>query len=291
MKRLDEKDWKLLVNLYAEKNITKTAKKLYISQPSLTYRIKQLEKEFGITLLHRGNKGITFTSEGEYLVKYAEKMLSELRQAEDALANMNNQLQGTLRLGSSSNFAHYELPSILEGFIYLYPDIDVQLKTGWSTDILELLQSESIHAVFIRGDIKWSGEKMLLSEERMSIVSKHEINLGDLPQLNYIKYDTDQHLKTTLDNWWIKTFDVPAHVSMEVDRIETCKEMVKKGLGFSVMPNMSLRREDDLYTKEIKIDGQPVTRQSWLLYKSDMIDLKIVESLSHFVKQYYNLDS
>lgn len=291
MKRLDEKDWKLLVNLYAEKNITKTAKKLYISQPSLTYRIKQLEKEFGITLLHRGNKGITFTSEGEYLVKYAEKMLSELRQAEDALANMNNQLQGTLRLGSSSNFAHYELPSILEGFIYLYPDIDVQLKTGWSTDILELLQSESIHAAFIRGDIKWSGEKMLLSEERMSIVSKHEINLGDLPQLNYIKYDTDQHLKTTLDNWWIKTFDVPAHVSMEVDRIETCKEMVKKGLGFSVMPNMSLRREDDLYTKEIKIDGQPVTRQSWLLYKSDMIDLKIVESLSHFVKQYYNLDS
>ena len=291
MKRLDEKDWKLLVNLYAEKNITKTAKKLYISQPSLTYRVKQLEKEFGITLLHRGNKGITFTSEGEYLVKYAEKMLSELRQAEDALANMNNQLQGTLRLGSSSNFAHYELPSILEGFIYLYPDIDVQLKTGWSTDILELLQSESIHAAFIRGDIKWSGEKMLLSEERMSIVSKHEINLGDLPQLNYIKYDTDQHLKTTLDNWWIKTFDVPAHVSMEVDRIETCKEMVKKGLGFSVMPNMSLRREDDLYTKEIKIDGQPVTRQSWLLYKSDMIDLKIVESLSHFVKQYYNLDS
>ena len=132
---------------------------------------------------------------------------------------------------------------------------------------------------------------MLLSEERMSIVSKHEINLGDLPQLNYIKYDTDQHLKTTLDNWWIKTFDVPAHVSMEVDRIETCKEMVKKGLGFSVMPNMSLRGEDDLYTKEIKIDGQPVTRQSWLLYKSDMIDLKIVESLSHFVKQYYNLDS
>ena len=291
MKRLDEKDWKLLVNLYAEKNITKTSKKLYISQPSLTYRIKQLEKEFGITLLHRGNKGITFTSEGEYLVKYAEKMLSELRQAEDALANMNNQLQGTLRLGSSSNFAHYELPSILEGFIYLYPDIDVQLKTGWSTDILELLHSESIHAAFIRGDIKWSCEKMLLSEERMSIVSKHEINLGDLPQLNYIKYDTDQHLKTTLDNWWIKTFDVPAHVSMEVDRIETCKEMVKKGLGFSVMPNMSLRGEDDLYTKEIKIDGQPVTRQSWLLYKSDMIDLKIVESLSHFVKQYYNLDS
>ncbi|WP_092596002.1 LysR family transcriptional regulator [Jeotgalicoccus aerolatus] len=288
---MDEKDWKLLVNLYAEKNITKTAKKLYISQPSLTYRVKQLEKEFGITLLHRGNKGITFTSEGEYLVKYAEKMLSELRQAEDALANMNNQLQGRLRLGSSSNFAHYELPSILEGFIYLYPDIDVQLKTGWSTDILELLQSESIHVAFIRGDIKWSGEKMLLSEERMSIVSKHEINLGDLPQLNYIKYDTDQHLKTTLDNWWIKTFDVPAHVSMEVDRIETCKEMVKKGLGFSVMPNMSLRGEDDLYTKEIKIDGQPVTRQSWLLYKSDMIDLKIVESLSHFVKQYYNLDS
>lgn len=286
---MNEKDWYLLETLYEEGNITRTAKKLYLSQPSLTYRIKQLEKEFGIILLHRGNKGITFTSEGEYMVKYAKKMIKELRNTYDTLANMSDTLEGTLRLGASSNFAHYELPSILEGFIDRHPDIDVQLKTGWSTDILDQLQEESIQAAFIRGDIKWNGGKVLINEESMSVVSRNKIQMDDLPDLNYIKYHTDPLLKNTFDNWWMKNFDSPAHVSMEVDRIETCKEMVKKGLGYSLMPNISLRGEHDLYTLDMKIDDTKLTRRSWLLYKNETLDLKMIKSLIHFVKETYQL--
>lgn len=286
---MNEKDWHLLTSLYEERNITKTAKKLYISQPSLTYRIKQLEKEFGISLFHRGNKGITFTSEGEYMVKYARKMIQELRNTQDALANMSDTLEGTLRLGASSNFAHYELPSILEGFIDRHPDIEVQLKTGWSSNIIDQLQDESIHAAFIRGDVKWNGGKVLINEENMSIVSKHKIKLEDLPDLNYIKYQTDPLLKSTFDDWWMKNFDTPAHTSMEVDRIETCKEMVKKGLGYSLMPNISLREEEDLYTLNMKIDGKNIIRKSWLLYKEDTLDLKLIRSLRLFVKEFYHL--
>lgn len=286
---MNEKDWLLLTTLYEERNITKTAKKLYLSQPSLTYRIKQLEKELGITLLYRGNKGITFTSEGEYMVKYAKKMIKELRNTHDALANMSDTLEGTLRLGASSNFALYELPSILEGFIDQHPSIDVQLKTGWSTVILDQLKEESIHAAFIRGDIKWNGGKVLINEESMSVVSRDKIKVADLPDLNYIKYHTDPLLKNTFDDWWMKNFDSPAHVSMEVDRIETCKEMVKKGLGYSLMPNISLQGEDDLYTLDMKIDGENITRKSWLLYKEETLDLKMIRSLILFVKGFYQL--
>lgn len=289
MMSMNEKDWQLLTILYEERNITKTAKKLYISQPSLTYRLQQLEKKFGISLIHRGNRGITFTSEGEYLVSYAKKMLRELKNTEDVLSNMNKEVSGTLRLGSSSNFAHYELPDILEGFIDAHSAIDIQLKTGWSSDILDQLQEESIHVAFIRGDIKWNGGKMLINEEYMSIVSKDKITLESLPDLNYIKYQTDPLLKNTFDNWWMENFDVPSHVSMEVDRIETCKEMVKKGLGYSLMPNISLRGEEDLHTLEMKIDDEPILRKSWLLYKEETLDLKMIRSLKHFVEKYYNL--
>ncbi|WP_411842726.1 LysR family transcriptional regulator [Salinicoccus sp. HZC-1] len=288
---MTEKDWYLLISLYEERNITRTAKKLYISQPSITYRIKQLEKEFGIALLHRGNKGITFTSEGEYMVKYARRMIKELRNTEDTLANMSEKVAGTLRLGSSSNFAHYELPDILEGFINQYPGMDLQLKTGWSSDIIGHLQDESIHAAFIRGDIKWNGKKILINEEHMSVVSKHKIKLADLPRLNYIKYQTDPLLKSTFDNWWLKHFDIPAHTAMEVDRIETCKEMVKRGLGYSLMPNISLHDEDDLYTIDMEIEGQSIVRNTWFLYKEEMLDLNMIKSLNHFVKEHYGLNN
>jgi len=286
---MNEKDWQLLTILYEERNITKTAKKLYISQPSLTYRLKQLEKEFGISLMHRGNRGITFTSEGEYLARYAEKMLRELKNTEDALSNMNREVSGTLRLGSSSNFAHYELPDILEGFISRYPDVDLQLKTGWSSDIIGHLQDESIHAAFLRGDIRWKGKKILIAREHMSVVSKEEIALEELPRLNYIKYRTDPLLKNTFDEWWLKNFDGPAHTSMEVDRIETCKEMVKRGLGYSLMPNISIHDEDDLYTLDMKTDGRNIVRNSWFLYKEETLDLRIVSSLMQFVKEYYSI--
>ncbi|WP_271402237.1 LysR family transcriptional regulator [Salinicoccus roseus] len=287
---MNEKDWRLLVSLHEEGNITKTAKKLYLSQPSLTYRIKQLEKEFGIKILHRGNKGISFTSEGEYMVHYARRMLNELKETHDLLANMSETVKGSLRLGASSNFALYELPSILEGFIFNHPEVEVQLKTGWSSEIISQLQEESIQAAFVRGDLKWNGKKVLLNEENLQVVSSKKIAMEDLPKLNYIKYHTDPLLKATFDNWWMENFNHPAHTSMEVDRIETCKEMVKKGLGYSLMPSISLNGEENLHTMDMKIDGKVIKRKSWLLYKEEMLDLKMVYSLISYVNSYYNLD-
>src|SRR5699024_2089196 len=118
-----------------------------------------------------------------------------------------------------------------------------------------------------------------------------KITLESLPDLNYIKYQTDPHLKNTFDNWWMENFDVPSHVSMEVDRIETCKEMVKKGLGYCLMPNISLRGEEYLRALEMKIDDEQILRKSWILYKEEPLDLKMIRSLKHFVEKYYHLSA
>lgn len=76
---MDQKDWKVLKLLHEEKNITKTAEKLFVSQPSLSYRLKNLEKEMGADIIFKTKTGIEFTSEGEYLVKYAKEMLQKLQ--------------------------------------------------------------------------------------------------------------------------------------------------------------------------------------------------------------------
>src|SRR5690625_3808983 len=105
MNIMHHKDWEMLKMLYEQKNITKTADLLYLSQPSLSYRIKQLERELGITILKRGRRGIEFTDQGEYLVKYAEEMLVKFTNFQENLSNMDNQLHGTLRLGVSRSIA------------------------------------------------------------------------------------------------------------------------------------------------------------------------------------------
>lgn len=77
---MEERDWQIIKTLYEQKNITKTARVLYMSQPTLTARIKQIEESLGTKLLYRGNKGITFTETGEYTVKFAEHILGEMQE-------------------------------------------------------------------------------------------------------------------------------------------------------------------------------------------------------------------
>ena len=284
---MDEKDWTLLVNLNREGNITKTAKKLYISQPSLTYRIKQIENEFNINLIYRGNKGIIFTSEGELLVQYAVDMLKKLNYTKDKLSNVGDEVKGKLSLGVSSNFALYTLPELLEGFLEKYPNIEIQLNTGWSSRIIDYMNNDNIHIGILRGEQNWKDGQFQIKSENLCVVSKNKIQLQDLPQLNYIRYHTDTQLKNTFENWWRENYDTPPKVSMEVDRIETAKELVKRGLGYSLIPSISLRENDDLFTINLKIDNEEIKRNTWMFYRKNLLELNVVGSFVQYIHDYY----
>lgn len=284
---MDEKDWMLLLTLYEEGTITKTAQKLFISQPALTYRINQLEKYFNATIIHRGNKGVIFTNEGGYLVEQAQMMIKELRKTKDYIDNMKENIQGTLRIGGSSNFAHYKLPSLLDGFLEKYPNVEINLKTGWSSEIFHLLQREDIHVAILRGEINWKGEKSILSQETLCIASKEKIKLENLPDLNLIKYQTDLHLKNTFDEWWKSNYTVPPKITMEVDRIETCKELVKKGLGYGIFPSISLKEEDNLYTMDLVKDNKKLLRDTWILYRKEFLNLNALAAFVKYTKEFY----
>lgn len=101
---MDEKDWIMLQCLYEERNITKAAEKLYISQPAMTYRLKQLEKEFGAKIVARGKKGVEFTSQGEYIAKYARNMILQLRNTKEYVRNMDEEVRGILRIAPPVTF-------------------------------------------------------------------------------------------------------------------------------------------------------------------------------------------
>ncbi|WP_170006086.1 LysR family transcriptional regulator [Bacillus fonticola] len=287
---MNEKDWNLLLNLHEEGTITKTAQKLYISQPALTYRIKQIEKEFDCQIIFRGSKGVVFTKEGEFLVKHSQKMIRELSNTKDTLRNMKSEVQGSLRLGVSSNFALYQLPLLLEGFLTKYPKVDISLTTGWSSEVIKLIQSEEVHVAILRGEQNWSGEQLVLNEETLCIASKNKIDLQSLPNLKLIRYRTDFGLKNTFDQWWHSIFDVPPNISMEVDRIETCKELVKKGLGYAIFPSISLKEEDNLHTIDLVQGNERILRKTQLLYRTELLDLTVVDAFVGFIKDFYHLD-
>ncbi|MFY0759739.1 LysR family transcriptional regulator [Metabacillus dongyingensis] len=284
---MDEKDWIALRILSDEKNISRASERLYISQPALTYRLKNLEEEFGTRLFFKIKGGIEFTSEGLHLAAYAEEMIKNLQKTKDYMLNMQNEVRGTLRLGVSSNFAQYKLPKLLKGFSTEHPHVQFSVNTGWSTEIMSLLDSSSVQLGILRGNYDWYGTKTLLHKERLCLISKKEINMDRLPQLPFIQYKTDSSLKNLINGWWNDRFSEPPFVTMETDRQETCKEMVKNDLGIAILPEICLQPSDNLYTYGLSYKkGEPVLRNTWLMYNQDSLQLSTVKHFIDFLNNH-----
>ncbi|MFD0693650.1 LysR family transcriptional regulator [Paenibacillus sp. GCM10027628] len=282
---MEDKDWTMLLTLYEQQNITKTAEILYVSQPSLSYRIQQLEKEFGVKIMHRGRRGIEFTPEGEYLAKYAESMLLQLQQVKEFVQSMDNKISGTLKIGTASSLARYRLPFILNKFHSEYPDVEFKVTSNQSSELTNSVYKQDVHIGFIRGDYHWAEEKHLIMTENIWIVSKREISLSELPDLPRIIYKTDWSLENLIDNWWKETFSKPSTITMEVDNMETCKEMVLSGFGYAIIPAIVLKDNETINRIQLRTKhGEPILRESWMIYRKASLEISLVKAFVEFVK-------
>lgn len=285
---LDERDWMVLQTLYKEKNMTKAAQLLYISQPALTNRLQQLEKEFGVQIVNRGRRGVQFTPQGEYLAKSAHEMLLAIQKIKENVLNMEDQMVGTLRLGVSNFFTDYMLPDLLKRFKDQYPDIEFKVTTNFSSHIAHLIYNQDVHIGIIKGDYNWKDQEHLLFEETICIASKEKIDINNLPNLPRIDYHTDSSLKNSIDKWWSEHFNQPPLISIEVDKVDTCKKMVMNGLGYAILPSLIVKDVNDLYiTNLTSIDGKPIVRKTWMIYHKDSLNLNIVKAFVDFVEKEY----
>ncbi|WP_280208367.1 LysR family transcriptional regulator [Brevibacillus sp. AY1] len=259
---MEYRDWQILHMLYQEQNITKTAHALYISQPALTKRLRQIEKEFDVQIVQRGPRGVQFTPEGEYLARCADEMLLRLRKIKEHVANMKETVTGTLRLGVSNYFARYQLPRLLKLFSQEYPGVELKVLTGFSKEVYKSVYNQDVHVGFVRGDYKWADRKLLLFEESICVVSKDAVELQELPNLPRIDYETDPLFLALLENRWTGHYAQPPMVGMEVDKADTCTEMVANGLGYAILPRFVLKGKEHLFTQALTDEHGKTIEQS-----------------------------
>ncbi|MEN1969565.1 LysR family transcriptional regulator [Lentibacillus sp. N15] len=284
---MDDKDWLIIHTLYRKKSITKAGESLYISQPTLTKRLKQMETELGVKIVNRSIKGVQFTEEGEYLAKRADEILETFREIKEDVDNLNHCIVGTLRLGVSNFISKYKLPGWLAAFEKHYPNVKYQVETGFSKQIYNLAYNQDVHIGFIRGEYNWPEEKELLFEEPLCIASIHPVDLEDLPNLPRIDYHTDTLYKHVTDNWWAERYSQPPTVKITVDRGDTCREMILNGLGYAILPSLFLKDVPNVYQIPLFTkDGSPLSQQTWMIYYTDNKNLNVVKAFTDFIKNY-----
>ncbi|BAC14226.1 LysR family transcriptional regulator [Oceanobacillus iheyensis] len=278
-------DWEMLSTLYETENITQAAHQLFLTQPTLTSRIKKLEAYYGIQIIMRKRRGIAFTPEGEQLAHHAQQMLREQRKIEEKIDNMKNQVTGTLRVGVSNFFASNKMPKLLQLFKQEFPDVECQVVTGWSSEMHRLLLNHDVHISFIKGNYPWKERKQLLYEEEICIASPWEFTWEQLPQLPRIDYYTDDHMRMLVDNWWHQHYTQSPNITIHVNQVETCKEMVVHGLGYAVIANLVVRNNPELIVKPIiDEDNELIKRQTWMYYPEDALQMNVVRAFVNFIQ-------
>ncbi len=283
---MDERDWIMLKTIADEKSITKTAEKLYISQPAITYRLRAMENEFKCKIVFRTSNGVMLTPQGEFLLSHVREMILKLTKTKERVQSISGKVSGPLRIGSSAIFAAFILPDLLQGFLEKYPEVEIFLNTGRSREVTKMLGNEEVAVAIVRGDYPWKEKKLFLREENICLVSCARLEIEELPEKPRIIYSTDSSLQKMVDDWWHETFFKPSYVSMAVDTMDICRRMVKKNLGWAILPDIGMSElggihKTNLYWK----DGKPVARRTWLYCHNYSLELPAVTAFIAYLEE------
>lgn len=130
--------------IYTEKSFTKAAKRLYISQPSLSAAIKNIEKKVGAPLFERSGHYIQPTEIGREYIAAAEKIMHIESDFENRIHDIYSLESGKLTVGGTNYLCSYVLPEIINTFTSSYPKIEVTLAEANSGNLLEMINNEEI---------------------------------------------------------------------------------------------------------------------------------------------------
>ena len=282
---MDEKDFHMLEILAEEKSITQTAKRLFFSQPALSNKIKQLEKDFGCSIVVRGPKGITFTVQGEMIIRYAHHALADLADLRQQINDASKELRGTLNIGCSFLISKYILPPLLKTFLEAYPHVNVQLRTAMSQDIFSLVQRRQIQVGVLRGEYPWPENcKCLLQEDPICIVSAQPLSLADLPHLPQIHRPLDRPLQTSINQWWQTQYKTPPYIHMEVETQDSCLQMVSEGLGYTILSELVSKDYPQLWRHRLQLpDHTFITRRTHAYIQEDAQTNRLIKTFFNFL--------
>lgn len=130
------------------KSVTKAAKELYISQPSVTSAIHEMEKEFGVNLFNRQQKKMVLTKEGEYLYEEGQKLLQNLEELEQTMKNFGGKNK-KIKVGVPPMIGTFMFPKMIKEFREAYPELSIEIQEFGSMQTRQLVQNDQLDAAFV----------------------------------------------------------------------------------------------------------------------------------------------
>ena len=281
----------LIIKVLAEEgNMRKAAERLFLSQPALSQRLQTIEKDWGQQLFIRSQKGLSPTPAGELVIQYANETIQRKEEVFEVLHTLTSKVHGTLKIACATIIGQNWLPKVLKDFVTLYPEAKIQLITGWSSEIVRSLYEGEAHIGIVRGHTDWKGPKLHLFKDTLYLVDKEIRSLEELLQTDrpFIQFKSDSTYYEEIQQWRQKHFASNPKRQITVDQIETCKQMAVNGIGYAILPSITLTGTEDVHMMPLTNNKEELelTRDTWLIGYESAFQLRQVEAFVNIVKKH-----
>ncbi len=276
--------------LAEEGNMRKAAERLFLSQPALSQRLQSIEKEWGTLLFIRSHKGLEPTPSGELVISYAKEAIAKRDETFEMVASMADKVHGTLKVACASIVGQTWLPQILKEFVVLYPDAKISLMTGWSSEIVKALYEGEAHVGIVRGQVDWKSKKEYLFRDQLYLVDSEINSIEELKNTErpFIQFKSDSTYYMEIQRWWQRHFVQNPKRQITVDQIETCKQLALNGIGYAILPSITLMGDENVNKMPLLNNEEEfeLTRDTWLIGYESSFALKQVAAFSEIVKSH-----
>lgn len=232
-------------------SFTQTARELHLTQSGISHSMKALEAETGCRLLDRLGKKVVLTQAGEQLLQHAAKILAEMEMARDTLTQLGKWGRGRLRLGASTTACQHLIPPVLREFKESFPDHAITLEPG---DTPELVNALIHHRIDLALTLEVARESQLefhplfTDELHFLVGALHpwakagRVERTEIPRENHIFYSKRSVTFRLIEDYF-RHEQMTLNSVIELGSIEATKELVKLGLGVSILAPWVARRE------------------------------------------------
>ncbi len=280
---------KIFIAVVDYKTMSNAAKKMFISQPSVSQAIREIEGYYNIRLFERLSQKLYLTKDGEKFLKYSRYIVSTFDNMETEFKNTHNNIY--LRIGATLTFGTYILPNLMLDIENKFNNIDYKIIVNNTKRIEEKLLDNEIDLGIAEGEIQNHDiVKLPILKDRLVVVcskdnelaKKEHISIQDIAKIPMIAREDGSKERSYFQKF-ITENNIKVDYKWNCTSVETIKNALKIGNGFSVLSLMSVKDEIDRgELKALNIDGfENISTNVCLIYHKNKF---LTEEIKYFIE-------
>lgn len=275
-------------------SFTKAAHHLHMTQPAVTFQVKQLEEQFNTRLFDRNHNRITLTDAGEVVFGYADRILHLYEEMENSVGELTGEMRGVLLVGASTTIGEYLLPRVLGAFRGTYPGMKVRMNVGNTRDIVQQVENNTIDIGIVEGKVQNSNlairecrpdQMVAIFPVDHPLVEKERVTPADLVEYQFVLREEGSGTREVLANYFREAGADPnkLDIAMELGSGESVKGAVESGLGISVVSEATVRKEARLGTLAVRSLEPALERAFSFVHQKQKFRSQAVERFYEFI--------